>query len=118
MTFSSTVVLSILRVLPGSMELSSLMRILNWSRLFFSDLLREALQKRGQWTQVHKMESSIISFLQYIINKNVFFYIKIQRLKSGIRPTFQNVILSPPPTLISSVRNYERKYHTGKRDLS
>lgn len=43
MTFSSTVVLSIFRVLPGSMELSSLMRTLNWSRRFFSDLLREAL---------------------------------------------------------------------------
>ena len=43
MTFSSTVVLSIFRVLPGSMELSSLMRTLNWSRRFFSDLFREAL---------------------------------------------------------------------------
>lgn len=44
MTFSSTVVLSIFRVLPGSMELSSLMRTLNWSRRFFSDLFREALE--------------------------------------------------------------------------
>lgn len=53
MTFSSTVVLSIFLVLPGSMELSSLIRTLNWSRRFFSDLFLEALE-------IHKAQVSRI----------------------------------------------------------
>lgn len=43
MLFCNIVDLSILRVLPGNMVPSSLMRTLNWSLRFFSDLLRDTL---------------------------------------------------------------------------
>lgn len=43
MLFCSMVDLSIFLVLPGNIVPSSLMRTLNWSLRFFSDLLRDTL---------------------------------------------------------------------------
>lgn len=48
MLFCRMVDLSIFLVLPGNMVPSSLMRTLNWSLLFFSDLLRDTLQSQNR----------------------------------------------------------------------
>lgn len=48
MLFCSTVDLSIFRALPGSMEPSSLISTLNWSRRFFSDLFLDTLKNKRE----------------------------------------------------------------------